>query len=197
MLCQLLVNLRGKHGDYKCMGWQSSCKKSPTKMPPLRPSVHFEARPLLDDEYAVVHRFIDHISRCRVCRIHNERDLSFCPRGYGYKKDVRQYIYMKKDVDDERVYSEIDLQSIQQERPLSIPTKYEAVRHVLRGRGRAEPRIRLRVPNERHPPEQEVPPQPPQSYRDPEYVTVLARFPAIYVPLEIPISELRSKWTGR
>ena len=165
-------------------------------MSPTRPSVHFEARPLLDDEYAVVHRFIDHINRCRVCRVNSERDLSFCPRGYGYNKDVRQYVYMKKDVDDARVYSEIDLQRIQQERPLSIPTKYEAIRHILRGRGRAEPRIRLRVPNGHYAPAQEFSPRPPQSYRDPEYVTVLARIPTIYMPLEIPISELRSKWGG-
>ena len=162
-------------------------------IPDTRPTVRFEARPLLDDEYAVVHRFVDHINRCRVCRINNERSLSFCPRGYGYKKDVRQYVYMKKDADDERVYSEIDLQRIQQERPLGIPAKYEAIRHILRGRGRAEPRIRLRAPEQRRPPAQQLPPRPPQSYRDPEYVTVLARIPAIYVPLEIPISELNAR----
>lgn len=182
---------------YNCIRWHDSRERSPTaRMSPNRPSVHFDARPLLEDEYAVVHRFVNHINRCRVCRVNSERDLSFCPRGYGYSKDLRQYVYMKKGMDDERVYSEIDVQRTQQERSLSIPANCDAIRHLLRGRGRAEPRIRLRLPNERCSPAQNFPPRPPQSYRDPDYVTVLARIPTIYMPLEIPISELRSKWGG-
>lgn len=164
-------------------------------MPPARP-VRFEPRSLLDDELAVIRRYIDHTNRCGVCRIRSERDQSFCPRGYGYQKDVRQYVYMKKDGDRETVYSEIDLQRFQQECRLSIPTEYAAIRLILRGRGRADPRIRLRDPNQRRPPAQDLPPRPPPSYRDPEYVTILARIPAIYVPLEISISELRSKREG-
>lgn len=155
-----------------------------------RPTVRFQARPLLEDEEAVVRRFIDHNSQCRVCRIYKP-DMSFCPRGYGCAKDVRQYLYMKKDTDDENVYSEIDLQRFQQERTLHISWKDDAIRHILRGRGRSEPRIRLRFPQHRRAARQENSPRAPQTYGDPEYITVLAHIPAISVPVKIPLSKLR------
>lgn len=155
-----------------------------------RPTVRFEARALLEDECAVVRHFIDHINQCRVCRI-RKADMSFCPRGYGYVKDVRQYLYMKKNANDENVYSEIDLQRFQQESVLHIPSKDDAIRHILRGRGRAEPRVRLRFPQPRRPMNRENPLQAPQTYGDPEYITVLAHIPAIAVPLQIPLSQLR------
>jgi hypothetical protein len=155
-----------------------------------RPTVRFQARPLLEDESAVVRRFINHSDQCRVCRI-RESDMAFCPRGYGYVKDVRQYLYMKKNSNDENVYSEIDLQRFHQERTLHIPSKENAIRHILRGRGRSQPRIRLRLPQQRHVPNQETPSRAPPTYGDPEYITVLAQIPAISVPIQIPLSKLR------
>lgn len=154
------------------------------------PTVRFQARSLLEDECAVVRRFVDHSSHCRVCRV-RESDMSFCPRGYGYAKDVRQYLYMKKNTNDENVYSEIDLQRFQQESTLHIPSEDDAIRHILRGRGRSEPRIRLRFPQLRRAVNRENPPRAPQTYGDPEYLTVLAHIPAISVPLQIPLSKLR------
>lgn len=155
-----------------------------------RPTVRFQARSLLEDEWAVVRRFVDHSSQCRVCRI-CESDLSFCPRGYGYAKDVRQYLYMKKNTNDENVYSEIDLQRFQQERTLHISSKHNAIRLILRGRGRSEPRIPLRFPQHRRAVSREDSLRAPQTYGDPEYITVLAHIPAISVPVKIPLSKLK------
>lgn len=161
-----------------------------------RSHVRFEARNLYDDEMAVVRSYVGHLERCRICRIDASAKFTFCPRGYGYAKDVRQYLYMKDDQNDNAVYSEIDIQGSGQEGEVNLPWKYNAVRGVLRGRGRAWPRIRLR---DLHRPRQMAEPSstsPPSTYTDAEYISVLVRMPTTPIPLLIRRSDLERSLMG-
>ena len=153
-------------------------------------AVRFEPRHMQEDELSVVCRYIQHIHLCRICQTHKHGHLSFCPRGYGYVKDVRQYLYMKHDSSDDRDFSEIDLQRTHQDRQVQVADKHCAIRNILRGRGRAYPKIRLRTTQPQNPPPQERVKQSPATYGDSEYVTILARIPAITIPLQLRRSDL-------
>ena len=82
----------------------------------FRPSVE-TLRPPYEDEYSVMHQFCRHIARCRLCIIPRSSRFLLCHRGYGYAKDVYQYLYLK----DGTVYSEVSRRNSQHEVRVEVP----------------------------------------------------------------------------
>lgn len=153
-------------------------------------TLHSEPRYMRDDERSVVRKFVHHIQLCRVCQVHGGTVLSFCPRGYSYTKDVRQYLYMNKNKCDERVLSQIDLQESKTEKQVRVDDKYHAVINISRGRNRTMPTVRLRSAQAPQQHQAQDGRRTPVAYGDPEYVTLLARIPSITIPLEVRRSDL-------
>ena len=60
-------------------------------------------RPPYEDEYSIMHAFYHHIAQCRLYIILGSSYFLLCHRGYGYAKDVYQYLYLKDGI----VYSEV------------------------------------------------------------------------------------------
>lgn len=88
----------------------------PRRKVSFRPSLE-TLRPPREDENSVMQHFCRHITRCRQCIVPESSGLLLCQRGYGYAKDVFQYLYLKHG----HVYSEVARRHNQHEVQVEVP----------------------------------------------------------------------------
>jgi hypothetical protein len=112
--------------------------RTPAKMPgrvvQFVPASNTICRPARDDERYVMRCFAAHTAHCSrcedPCRVYMT-DGTLCERGYGYARDVAQYVYSK----DGKAYSVIDRSATDARVQIEIPAKYDAIRGLLRVMG--------------------------------------------------------------
>ena len=93
----------------------------------------FTLRPAREDEVSVMRYFVSHLLQCRKCTFTSDgkEGLLLCRHGYGYAKDVFNYMYLHNG----RIFSKVRLkrgEPIQ----IEIPKNYRVIYRLLAQRHR-------------------------------------------------------------